>query len=31
MYTKVATAKESPVSAQSQLLAKYAAGPNIKL
>jgi polyphosphate kinase len=31
MYSKVATSKESPVNAQSQLLAKYTAGPTIKL
>jgi polyphosphate kinase len=31
MYTKVQTSRESPVSAQAQLLAKYAAGPTIKL
>jgi len=31
MYSRVATSKESPVNAQSQLLAKYTAGPAIKL
>jgi polyphosphate kinase len=31
MYTKVETSKDAPVGAQSQLLAKYAAGSVIKL
>src|SRR6186713_3211483 len=31
MYSKVETSKESPTSSQAQLLAKYAAGPTIKL
>ena len=31
MYSKVETSKDSPVNSQSQLLAKYAAGPTIKL
>jgi polyphosphate kinase len=31
MYTKVVASKEAPINAQSQLLAKYAAGPTIKL
>ena len=31
MYSKVETSKDSAVNSQSQLLAKYAAGPTIKL
>jgi polyphosphate kinase len=31
MYTKVAAPKDAPINAQAQLLAKYAAGPTIKL
>jgi polyphosphate kinase len=31
IYCKVPTSKDSPVSAQTQLLAKYAAGTAIKL